>query len=181
MKPLSRLGPVERETIERRRRDGYGSGALVRFGGRLEPTLRALIDRLLPGVAPAIDLAAFVDQHADQPMGRGDRGEGTPPVADLLVHGVTVLADAGFADRPEADQADVIAQLRQGAPDGPLGEHGKVFVDRLLDKALMGYLAHPDTWERIGFNGPAYPEGYAWIGPSEVVARHDRRPGWDKL
>jgi hypothetical protein len=51
----------------------------------------------------------------------------------------------------------------------------------LLDKALAGYLAHPDTWARIGFNGPAYPEGYAWIGTAEVVARHDGKPGWDRL
>lgn len=180
MKPLARLGAPERDAIEGRR-DGYAAGALVHFTGRLEPTLRALLQRLLPGVAPAIDLAAFVDQHADRPMGRGDRGEGTPPVADLLVEGVAALTEAGFADLPEAEQDDVIARLRQGSTGGPLGDHGKVFVDRLLDKALTGYLAHPDTWARIGFSGPAFPEGYAWIGPSEVVARHDRRPGWDRL
>jgi hypothetical protein len=55
------------------------------------------------------------------------------------------------------------------------------FVDRVLDKALTGYLAHPEIWDRIGFTGPAYPEGYAWIGPAEAVARRERKFGWDRL
>jgi hypothetical protein len=74
-----------------------------------------------------------------------------------------------------------LSRMRAGQADEELGLPAKVFIDRLLDKALMGYLAHPETWDRIGFNGPAYPEGYAWIGPSSVVARHRQDPGWDKL
>jgi hypothetical protein len=72
-------------------------------------------------------------------------------------------------------------RMRNGDADTELGLPAKEFVDRLLDKALAGYLAHPDTWIRIGFTGPAYPEGYAWIGPAEALARHERKPGWDKL
>jgi hypothetical protein len=181
VKPLARIGRREREVVERRRADGYGGGELAHFGGRLEPTLRALLDQLLPGRPPTIDLVAFVDRHAEQPMGRGDRREGVPPTPELLVRGVTALADEGFAVLPEGDQRAIVARMRSGEPHGALGELAKEFVDRLLDKALAGYLAHPDTWARIGFNGPAYPEGYAWIGTAEVVARHDGKPGWDRL
>jgi hypothetical protein len=75
----------------------------------------------------------------------------------------------------------LIGRMRNGDADDELGMPAKDFIDRLLDKALAGYLAHPDTWTRIGFTGPAYPEGYAWIGPAEVIARHARKPGWDRL
>jgi hypothetical protein len=30
---------------------------------------------------------------------------------------------------------------------------------------------------RIGFYGPAYPEGYVWVSPSEVKQRHAKKPG----
>jgi hypothetical protein len=80
-----------------------------------------------------------------------------------------------------SDQRGLVTRMRNGTADEELGVPAKAFVDRLLDRALTGYLAHPDTWVRIGFAGPAYPEGYAWIGPAEAVARHQREPGWDLL
>ncbi|MBK5222224.1 MAG: gluconate 2-dehydrogenase subunit 3 family protein [Acidimicrobiia bacterium] len=128
-----------------------------------------------------IDLASFVDSHADAALGRGDRRDGAPPTPDLFVQGVTTLAEHGFTEMPEAERRDVVRRLRHGEELAGLGAHGKDFIDRLLETALQGYLAHPDTWERIGFNGPAYPEGYAWIGAAEVVARHDRKAGWGQL
>jgi hypothetical protein len=67
--------------------------------------------------------------------------------------------------------------MRPGEADDELAVPATAVVERLLDKALTGYLAHPDTWERIGFDGFTYPEGYAWIGPVEVAARHDHKPG----
>ena len=37
------------------------------------------------------------------------------------------------------------------------------------------------AWQRIGFGGPAYPDGYAWIGLKEASARRARAAGWDRL
>lgn len=146
-----------------------------------EPLLRALLDRLLPGVAGNIDLAAFVDAHTGKPMGRGDRHDGLPAEPNLFAVGLEALATAGFTAMNEDDQRTLIGRIRRGDADEELGMPAKDFVDRLLDKALAGYLAHPDTWIRIGFSGPAYPDGYAWIGPAEAVARHDKKPGWERL
>jgi hypothetical protein len=179
MKPLDRMGERERAVIDERTATGYGA-PLEHFAEH-EPTLRALLERLLPGVAANIDLAAFVDSHTGKAMGRGDRRDGLPPEPDLFAAGLAALGDAGFTDGNENDQRALIGRMRDGDADTELGMPAKDFVDRLLDKALVGYLAHPDTWIRIGFTGPAYPEGYSWIGPAEAIARHDRKPGWDKL
>lgn len=180
MKPLDRLGQREREVIDTRAATGYGVPALECFAG-FEDVLRVLLERLLPGVAANIDLVAFVDSHNGRPMGRGDRRDGLPPEPELFAAGLAALAEAGLAGLSEDDQCDLVGRMRRGEADNELGVPAKDFVDRLLDKALAGYLAHPDTWIRIGFTGPAYPEGYAWIGPAEAIARRDKKPGWDRL
>lgn len=179
MKPLDRVGDQERTVIDDRTRTGY-RGPLEHLAA-YETTLRALLDRLLPGVATSIDLAAFVDHRVGTPMGRGDRRQGLPSEPDLFAAGLRALDAVRFAEMREDDQRALVGRMRNGDADVELGVPAKDFVDRLLDKALAGYLAHPDTWIRIGFNGPAFPEGYAWIGPAEAIARREKRAGWDKL
>ena len=181
MKKLETLGERERAVVEERRRTGYRQERLTRFGGELEPALRALVERLLPGVGNETDLAAFVDAHADDPLGRGDRAPGMPPVPVLLERGLEALARRGFAGLSSEDQDALVARMRRGEADDELGLPAKEFVDRLLTKAVAGYLAHPSTWERIGFNGPAYPEGYAWISRGAVARRHEGFVGADRL
>jgi gluconate 2-dehydrogenase subunit 3-like protein len=177
VKPLDRLGDKERAIVEERRRTGYRRDVLEYFGGSLEPQLRALIARLLPGVPASIDLASFVDVHAADPIGSGDRRPGVPPMPELLRRGLEALAERRFAGLAAEEQDALIARMRHGRADEELGLPAKEFVDGVLDKALVGYLAHPDTWERIGFHGPAYPEGYAWIAPGAVKRRHEGFPG----
>jgi hypothetical protein len=181
MKRLDTLGPKERAIIEERRRAGYLKERLERFGGELEPHLRAVVARLLPGVPDSIDLASFVDTHADDPLGRGDRKDGMPETVELFTLGLRALADRGFAALDDAGQDALIRRMRHGDADRELRIPAKEFIDRLLTKALAGYLAHPDTWERIGFNGPAYPEGYTWIDTKAVAARHEGRLGAGRL
>ncbi len=177
MKNLETLGRRERAVIDERR-SGYG--AVARFAA-YEATLRALVGRLLPDVPASIDLAAFVDGHADHTLGRGDRKAGVPPAADLLEQGLRALTTRGFADVDVADQDALIGRLRRGEADDELGFAAKEFIDRLLVLACAGYLAHPDAWERIGFNGPAYPEGYAWISKGAAARRHDGFVGAGRL
>jgi hypothetical protein len=181
VKRLQELGSKEQAVIEERRRTGYRRERLERYGGPLEAELRALVARLLPGVPERIDLAAFVDAHAADPIGRGDRSPGLPPSEELFGMGLRALADHGFAQMPAEEQDRLIARMRRGQADEEFGLPAKEFVDRLLVKALAGYLAHPDTWERIGFNGPSYPNGYAWINPTAVARRHEGFPGASRL
>ena len=180
MKTPKTLGRRERELVAERRRTGYRVPALARFG-EFEPTLRALLARLLPDVPATIDLVSFVDSHAEHTLGRGDRRPGVPPALDLLREGLEALARQGFAALDVPAQEALIARMRRGEADDELGFRGKEFVDRLLVLACAGYLAHPDAWERIGFNGPAYPEGYAWISKGATARRHERFPGSGRL
>ena len=180
MKAREQLGRKELQVVEERRRSGYRRETLEQFAD-FESELRTLIARLLPGVQDAIDLAGFVDAHADDPIGRGDRSPGLPPVPDLFRSGLSALRDFGFARLPDEEQDRLIDRMRRGQADQELGMPAREFVDRLLVKALAGYLAHPDAWERIGFNGPAFPNGYAWINPTAVARRHDGFPGASRL
>ena len=179
MKSRQTLGHRERAVVDSRRETGYRVERL-RFGDA-EPTLRALVARLLPGVPETVDLAAFVDNHADHSLGRGDRKEGLPPNEELLRQGLAALQARGFAAFGEAVQDELIRRMRHGQADEELGFAAKDFIDRLLTLACAGYLAHPDGWERIGFNGPAYPEGYAWISRGATARRHEGFAGSGRL
>ena len=179
MKPRAALGRRERGVIDARRETGYRV-AHFRFADT-EPTLRALIARLLPDVPDTIDLAAFVDSHADHNLGRGDRKPGVPANVELLREGLAVLARRRFDSIDGAAQDELIRRMRRGEADEELGFAATEFIDRLLTLACAGYLAHPDAWERIGFNGPAYPEGYAWISRGATARRHEGFAGSGRL
>lgn len=183
MKPLERLGSAERAVVIARTATPDADHAQLRtLGGPLEATLRALLKVLLPGVPTNIDLAAFIDANADQALGRGDRRPDVAPTPQLLVEGLEALTAAGFADWTSQEQRLAVRRLRRGEGFADLARPAaKEFIDRLLEKALAGYLSHPDTWQRIGFGGPAYPDGYAWIGLKEASARRARAAGWDRL
>ena len=181
MKTLASLGEKERAIVEERRRTGYRVERLSRFGGELEPHLRAVLECLMPGIESDLDLAAFVDTHAEHTLGRGDRAPGVPETPHLLRQGLEALARRHFATMPESEQHALIAHMRRDEADAALGLPAKEFIDRLLALALAGYLSHPDTWEQIGFNGPAFPEGYAWIAPWAVARRHEGFAGAGRL
>jgi len=180
VKKLETLGRRERAVVEERRQTGYRVERLTRFR-EFEPTLRALLRRLLPGTPDTIDLAAFVDSHAEHRLGRGDRKPGLPPAADLLRDGLSALTAHGFATLDVTAQEALIGRMRRGEADDELSLEAKEFIDRLLVLACAGYLAHPDAWHRIGFNGPAYPEGYAWISKGATARRHEGFAGAGRL
>ena len=179
MKSRDRLGARERAVVVSRRQTGYRVEHL-RFA-EVESTLRALVGRLLPDVPETIDLAAFVDSHAGHSLGRGDRKAEQPPNEALLGQGLSALHARGFDGLDEAAQDALIGRMREGGADEELGFAAKEFVDRLLTLACAGYLAHPDGWERIGFNGPAYPDGYAWISRGATARRHEGFAGSGRL
>lgn len=179
MKARAALGHREREVIDSRRASGYRVERM-RFASA-ELTLRALVARLLPGVPDSIDLAAFVDGHADHSLGRGDRKPGSLSNEELVGEGLAALQARDFDRLDAAAQDALIRRMRNGEADAELAFAAKEFIDRLLTLACAGYLAHPDGWERIGFNGPAYPEGYAWISRGATARRHEGFAGSGRL
>lgn len=41
------------------------------------------------------------------------------------------------------------------------------FMRKILSDSIKIYYSHPKAWNEIGFPGPAYPEGYAYLGCEE--------------
>lgn len=41
------------------------------------------------------------------------------------------------------------------------------FIDQVLTDSISIYYSHPFAWDKIGFPGPAYPEGYAYLSCGE--------------
>ena len=52
------------------------------------------------------------------------------------------------------------------------------FMRRVLSDATAIYFSHPASWNAIGFPGPAYPEGYPYLGCGE---KEDWEPRYEKL
>lgn len=42
------------------------------------------------------------------------------------------------------------------------------FMGKVLSDAATIYYSHPASWNKIGFPGPAYPEGYAYLDCGEA-------------
>ncbi|PJA87005.1 MAG: hypothetical protein CO141_01740 [Candidatus Moranbacteria bacterium CG_4_9_14_3_um_filter_42_9] len=51
------------------------------------------------------------------------------------------------------------------------------FLRRVLSDAIGIYFSHPASWDKVGFPGPAYPEGYAYLDCGE---KDDWEPKYEK-
>lgn len=151
-------------------------------------TLEAMLDRLIPqeNGRDKIDLVGFMDWAIPKPLGIGSREEGMPDEETLYhegLRGVDETASAmhgkRFVQLSEKQKDDVLRAIQEGTTEGDVWKRipSDAFFRQLMSKAIMPYCAHPRTWMRIGFYGPAYPEGYVWVSPHEVKMRHEDKPG----
>jgi hypothetical protein len=149
--------------------------------------MAAALERLIPQ-REEIDLVGFIDWSVGRPLGRGDRRAGMPDELTLFHLGLEGLDQSAMSEHGatfeslDASQRDLILHaVQRGAAAGEIWERipSSLFFERFYSKALHGYFAHPRVWARIGFMGPAYPEGYLWLAADEVRMRHERRAGWD--
>lgn len=151
--------------------------------------LGAVLDRLLPqnGADEKIDLVGFLDWALPLPLGYGHRNEDMPDEQTVFhegLKGIDQTANAMFSNRdflqlPDGDKDRVLRAIQEGNAEGQVWARipSSEFLKQLMQKAVAGYCAHPKTWMRIGFYGPAYPEGYVWVSNDEVKARHEKKPG----
>ncbi len=148
------------------------------------PSLRALLDRVLPQVAPGIDLAARLDTELADGAGDGWRFAGLPPDAEAYRAGLRTLdaaAGQGFADLTPGQQDTL---LRHTA-DGALAVQGagllnpaqmKQWFEDVRGDAVRLYVSHPATLAEMGYSGIGYggdsefKAGFHDIGPGEREA-----------
>jgi hypothetical protein len=161
---------------------------LIFFTAEQEPTLRALLDRLLDqNCEPRVPVAESVDSRLARRRGDGYRHIEMPEDWVAWPRSIEGLdADARektgrpFFDLGPEEQIQLIDHIRQlegewhGMPAGRLFELWTRY-------ACDAFYSHPWAWNEIGFGGPAYPRGYKNLGldrrePWEVAEREPADP-----
>jgi hypothetical protein len=170
-----------------------GDGTVFRVGP--EETVVAVASRLLPGAVPARVLALFIDEAFDQQLGRGDEREGVMPRSELLPAGFSVLdaaaaaahtdtaddADGAFARLDSAQQDELLRRAERGALGGPQGFDSRIWFGKVRELVLLAYGSDPRGMVEMGFGGPTYASGQAWLNSMEVQRRADRAPGYQRF
>jgi hypothetical protein len=157
----------------------------------------AVVARLVPGAVPAPALAAFLDEHFDQQLGRGDERVGVLPREELIPVGFRVLAQASVrrhgrafaalsaeeqdALLTDAERGELSAPEAQGGFDAPEGFDATEWFQRVRDLLLLGYGSDPRGMVEMGFPGPSYEKGHVWLDEFEVARRAERAPGHEQL
>ena len=152
--------------------------------------LIALCDRVVPQPPnrPRIPVAVLIDRKLRQDQGDGYRHAAMPPLREAWRQGLRALNDearlhfgADFAALTPGRQDTVLEILakdeaRSAAWQG-LGAKA-FFKSRVLQDIASSYYAFPESWNQIGFGGPASPRGYVRLDfnrrdPWEAIERKD--------
>ncbi len=147
-------------------------------------TVEALAARIVPSPAgrPPVPVAALVDDKLHSGRADGYRHAGMPREGQAWRCGLAALdAEAqrayggAFRVISAAEQDAPLRKMQQGALHDPSwgGMPPKTFFTRRMAHDLVfAYFAHPDSWNEIGFGGPASPRGY-------VRLDFDERDPWE--
>jgi hypothetical protein len=148
----------------------------------------AVASSLMPGAVPAEVLAAFVDEHFDAQLGRGDERIGVMPRGELIPAGFRVLDDearrrrgSSFVDLPDTERDRLLADAEGGSLEGPEGFDAAEWFRRVRDLLLLGYGSDPRGMVEMGFPGPSYAKGHVWLGEAEIARRAEHAPGHEEL
>ena len=149
-------------------------------------TLRTICDRIAPqpGSTDPIPLAAMVDRKLAEDHRDGYRLASLPPLRDAWRRGLAALdaeAQAIHAARFHALTSRVQDELLTAMQGGQLKDAAwgdmppkLFFSERLVHDILAAYYSHPNSWNEIGFGGPASPRGY-------VRMYFNRRDPWEAV
>jgi hypothetical protein len=164
------------------------AGSLRFFTEAEEPTVRAVLDRLLAqNEDPRVPVFEAIDQRLAEGRGDGFRYEDMPEDPEAWRVSIRALDEAARTEHGHAFpalshdmQRDILEEVRLCA-----GEWHGLPAARLfslwLRYACSAYYAHPWSWNEIGFGGPAYPRGYKQLAlgarePWEVAERDAEDP-----
>lgn len=152
-----------------------------------EPTT-SVMARLLPETVPPQALAAFVDEHFDRQLGRGDDRVGLLPREELIPRGLQLLdgeardRHARRFDQLSADEQDaLLAAAERGELPAVDRFDWATWFRRLRALALLALGSDPRGMVFMGFPGPSYRPGHVWLDEGEVAARAARRRGYLQL
>ena len=147
----------------------------VRFFEAAEArTLGAFCDVVMAQDAePRIPVLAMVDEKLHEGRLDGFRYADMPPdpetwkrVARLLDAAARARGAEDFAAAAPEPQHEIVDEFAKGEieSEGLNVERAWKVVTRAV---LAAFYSHPWAWNEIGFGGPAYPRGYARLGPGQ--------------
>jgi len=144
------------------------------FDEREVATLGCFCDVVMAQDAePRIPVLAMVDEKLFEKKADGYRYADMPPDPDVWREIARMLDAAATEQGAESfGAAERETQLRivQRFSEGELPWEGCA-VDKAWGIAmrdiLSAFYSHPWAWNEIGFGGPAYPRGYARLGPGQ--------------
>jgi Gluconate 2-dehydrogenase subunit 3 len=86
-------------------------------------------------------------------------------VAEHLDGSAREAGHASFAAAPAEGRQAIVACFARGELDWPLPVKRAWTV--VMRAVLAAFYSHPWAWNEIGFGGPAYPRGFARVGPGQ--------------
>jgi hypothetical protein len=144
------------------------------FDEREAATLGAFCDVVMAqDREPRIPVLAMVDEKLHEGRREGYRHADMPPDPQAWRE-VTRMLDAAaagegaesFAAAPRDAQVGIVGRFAAGElewPGFPVAKAWKV----VMRDVLGAFYSHPWAWNEIGFGGPAYPRGFARLGPGQ--------------
>jgi hypothetical protein len=150
------------------------------FDEREAATLGAFCDTVLAQHSePRIPVLAMVDEKLHGHELDGYRYADMPPdgqawrqVARRLDEEARALRADDFASASQGIRDSIVGRFAEGELEweGLPVEKAWSVVTRMI---LAAFYSHPWAWNEIGFGGPAYPRGFARLGPGQ-------REHWEK-
>jgi hypothetical protein len=147
----------------------------IRFFDReQERTLRAFCDVVMgQDHDPRIPVLEMVDAKLHAGRLDGFRYDDMPPDPETwrrVAAGLDTSARGagchdGFAAANSELQHTLVARFSKGELDWELPTKRAWSV--VMRAVLAAFYSHPWAWSEIGFGGPAYPRGYARLGPGQ--------------
>ncbi|WP_111719264.1 gluconate 2-dehydrogenase subunit 3 family protein [Homoserinimonas sp. OAct 916] len=177
-----------RAVVEKR----LGMQTPVRFFTESEQAAAtALFDQLLyQRSEPRVPVTEMVDARLAENLTDGWHYETMPPDEAAWRASLTNLDDDSreahgclFAECDWDDQSAILTAIQNRGSDQWHGMVAAQVWSLWTRYACTAFYSHPQAWNEIGFDGPAYPRGYKNIGVNrlESFEVHDARPGDDPV
>ncbi|HEX5352848.1 MAG TPA: gluconate 2-dehydrogenase subunit 3 family protein [Rhodanobacteraceae bacterium] len=147
-------------------------------------TLDAICERIVPQASGRmrVPTAALVDRKLAEDRRDGYRDARLPPLREAWRRGLAALeaaaqvrAGAKFHALTASAQDTLLRDMQHGRLDGEAWGDMPAelfFKERVMHDILAAYYSHPESWNEIGFGGPAGPRGY-------VRMYFNRRDPWE--
>ena len=165
---LEKWDEVTQALIKKRIRDEVGSALSYLFLSDQEgETLEIICDILLPQLKDKNYIK--ISEAIDRDLASGKKGVrygDDPWPQEFYKKGlaeIIIFAKKEFAEPVENMNFVQLNEMTERIMQRDPADFLRRFLRRVLADGVKIYYSHPKAWNEVGFPGPAYPEGYAYL------------------